>query len=51
VVPGYGHIDCLIGKQVLHDIFPLILDHLEQLSGASVARPAGSRGGGPSGHA
>jgi cholesterol oxidase len=29
VVPGYGHFDCVFGKQAAHDVYPLILDHLE----------------------
>jgi cholesterol oxidase len=28
VVPGYGHVDCLVGKNVMHDIYPLILERL-----------------------
>ena len=30
VVPGYGHIDCMFGKQAARDIYPLILEHLER---------------------
>ena len=29
VVPGYGHIDCIYGKNAAVDIYPLILEHLE----------------------
>jgi cholesterol oxidase len=29
VVPGYGHIDCIFGKNASRDVFPLMLDHLE----------------------
>ena len=29
VIPGYGHIDCIYGKNASLDIYPLILDHLE----------------------
>nr|MDQ3988023.1 choline dehydrogenase [Actinomycetota bacterium] len=29
VIPGYGHIDCIFGKRASHDVFPLILEHLE----------------------
>ena len=29
VVPGYGHIDCIFGKNAANDIYPLVLDHLE----------------------
>jgi cholesterol oxidase len=28
VVPGYGDLDCLLGKQAARDVFPLILSHL-----------------------
>ena len=30
ILPGYGHSDCLIGKNAVVDVFPLILEHLEQ---------------------
>ncbi len=30
VVPGYGHIDCMFGKNAVVDVYPLILDHLEK---------------------
>jgi len=29
VVPGYGHIDCIYGKNAAIDVYPLILEHLE----------------------
>jgi cholesterol oxidase len=29
VIPGYGHIDCMFGKRAAHDVYPLILKHLE----------------------
>lgn len=29
VIPDYGHIDCIFGKRASHDVFPLILEHLE----------------------
>lgn len=29
VVPGYGHIDCIFGKNAATDVYPLILAHLE----------------------
>ena len=32
VVPGYGHLDCIFGKRASHDVFPLIVDHLEATS-------------------
>lgn len=30
VVPGYGHIDCIFGKNAARDVYPLFLDHLEK---------------------
>jgi len=30
VVPGYGHIDCMFGKDAVVDVYPLILAHLEK---------------------
>jgi cholesterol oxidase len=30
VVPGYGHIDCIFGKDAARDVYPLFLEHLEQ---------------------
>jgi cholesterol oxidase len=30
VVPGYGHIDCIFGKNAAVDVFPHILEHLER---------------------
>ena len=29
VVPGYGHIDCIFGKNAVNDVYPLMLEHLE----------------------
>ena len=29
VVPGYGHIDCIFGKNAAVDVYPYILSHLE----------------------
>lgn len=28
-IPNYGHLDCLIGKNAVTDVYPLILNHLE----------------------
>jgi cholesterol oxidase len=28
-IPGYGHMDCFIGKTAARDVFPVILDELE----------------------
>ena len=29
VIPGYGHIDCIFGKDAARDVYPLVLEHLE----------------------
>jgi cholesterol oxidase len=29
VIPGYGHIDCIYGKDAARDVYPFILNHLE----------------------
>jgi cholesterol oxidase len=29
LIPGYGHIDCIFGKNAVNDVYPFILDHLE----------------------
>jgi cholesterol oxidase len=30
VIAGYGHIDCIFGADAVRDVYPLILQHLEQ---------------------
>ena len=30
VIPGYGHIDCIFGKNAARDIFPLVVAHLDK---------------------
>jgi cholesterol oxidase len=30
VIPGYGHIDCIFGKNAVNDVYPHILLHLEK---------------------
>ena len=30
VIPGYGHIDCIFGKQAARDVYPHILSHFEE---------------------
>ena len=30
VVPNYGHIDCIFGKNAARDVYPLMLQHLER---------------------
>jgi cholesterol oxidase len=32
VIPGYGDIDCIIGKNAARDVYPLILAHLRSPS-------------------
>jgi cholesterol oxidase len=34
VIPKYGHIDCIYGKNAAKDVYPLMLDHLEQTATA-----------------
>jgi cholesterol oxidase len=29
VIPGYGHIDCIYGKNAVNDVYPFVLEHLE----------------------
>ncbi len=36
VIPNYGHIDCIFGKDACRDVYPSIVEHLE----ATAARPA-----------
>jgi cholesterol oxidase len=30
VIPDYGHIDCIFGKNAVNDVYPYILNHLEK---------------------
>jgi len=30
VIPGYGHIDCIFGKNAAKDVYPLIVAHLDK---------------------
>ncbi|AFZ03359.1 alpha/beta fold hydrolase [Calothrix sp. PCC 6303] len=30
VIPNYGHLDCILGKNASYDVYPLILEHLEK---------------------
>jgi cholesterol oxidase len=32
VVPTYAHLDCFIGKNAAHDVFPLILQEVERFN-------------------
>lgn len=34
VIPGYGHIDCIFGKDAVTDVYPHILRHLEKFATA-----------------
>ncbi|KAF9183327.1 hypothetical protein BGZ51_004087 [Haplosporangium sp. Z 767] len=29
VIPGYGHLDCIVGDKAYKEVYPFILDHLE----------------------
>ncbi|KAI8601302.1 cholesterol oxidase [Dissophora ornata] len=29
LIPGYGHLDCIVGDKAYKDVYPFILDHLE----------------------
>jgi cholesterol oxidase len=33
VIPGYGDIDCITGKDAVNDVFPHILAHLDRTAG------------------
>jgi cholesterol oxidase len=43
VIPGYGHIDCIYGKNAVNDVFPLMLSHLEDTADAPAASQAAGR--------
>ncbi|KAG0205147.1 hypothetical protein BGX28_003188 [Mortierella sp. GBA30] len=30
VIPGYGHLDCIVGDKAYKEVYPFILDHLER---------------------
>ena len=30
VIPGYGHIDCIFGKNAVRDVYPIVLNALDQ---------------------
>lgn len=32
VIPDYGHIDCIFGKDAARDVYPYILEHLQSLA-------------------
>lgn len=37
VIPGYGHNDCMYGKEAVDDVFPHILSHLEAVNAGKFA--------------
>jgi cholesterol oxidase len=39
VIPGYGHIDCIFGEHAARDVYPHVLEHLEETASAG-DRPA-----------
>jgi cholesterol oxidase len=39
LVPGYGHLDALIGREAVSDVYPFILDHLERAPSMSRGAP------------
>jgi cholesterol oxidase len=34
VIPGYGHIDCIFGRDAHRDVYPHMLAHLEKTASA-----------------
>ena len=44
VIAGYGHIDCIFGKNAVNDVFPYILDALEQTAQSKTVKIAGASG-------
>jgi cholesterol oxidase len=40
VIPGYGHIDCIYGKDAVRDVYPHILARLEETAMVERAAPA-----------
>jgi cholesterol oxidase len=40
LIPGYGHIDCIYGKNAVNDVFPFVLKHLEDTADAPASRQA-----------
>lgn len=35
VIPGYGHIDCILGRNAARDVYPWIVGHLKRVAGES----------------
>jgi cholesterol oxidase len=42
VIPNYGHNDCMYGKDADKDVYPLILEHLEQFQNSENTQNAGN---------
>jgi cholesterol oxidase len=40
VIPGYGHIDCIFGKNASRDIFPIVLNALDEAKPRPIAMGA-----------
>ena len=38
VIPGYGHIDCIFGKNAATDVYPFILDALDAGNAGGTSR-------------
>jgi len=46
VIPEDGHIDCFFGKNAVKDVYPLILQHLDETAmTSSWSWPFSSKGG------
>lgn len=43
LIPGYGHIDCIFGKDAAKDVYPHILEHLEKTALDQQTRPPATR--------
>jgi cholesterol oxidase len=40
VIPGYGHIDCIFGKNAWRDVFPIVLNALDQVKAPALVTGA-----------
>ena len=41
LIPGYGHIDCIFGKNAWQDVFPIVLNALESTAKPRSVQAAG----------
>ena len=41
VIPGYGHIDCIFGKNAVQDVYPAVLEALEKYPQKAVRKAGG----------